>query len=468
MDKMKRFLGTAGIYLIGNVLSKLISFFLLPLYTGKLAPEQFGMYDLVVTIICLSAPVAFFQIWDGMFRFAFEKHEANEKYSVISNSFLVWTSGLAIYSIVFFIIYKVLYFEFAGLIFIYGISVAIQYQYLFLARAFLKNKLFALSGLVNSMISAIINIILISTFNIGIESLYIAPVLGCLAQILIIEKVLHPLKNFRFSEIKIHTVMEIIRFSIPLCIATVLYWLLSGYTKLFISQQLGTHSNGLYAVANRFSSMMALALTVFQYAWNEMAYLMVKDANRVTQYERSVEYIFKIVLFGSGIFMLFIKLIFSYFINNKYGDALEIVPLTLMGVAVNAFAGFLDTIFLAEKQTRWTFKTTMVGAGVNIAALWIFTPVWGLQGAIGALFLAFTVLAFFRLYILGKMFAIKFQWSNLMYFLMLAGAVCVFYAVNNTLLVLLAIIILVVLSVCCLHDIIAPLLGMIYKKRRLI
>jgi O-antigen/teichoic acid export membrane protein len=62
MSKIKRFLVTAGIYLLGNALSKLIGFFLLPLYTSKLPPDRFGMFDLVVTVITLSVPVVFFQI----------------------------------------------------------------------------------------------------------------------------------------------------------------------------------------------------------------------------------------------------------------------------------------------------------------------------------------------------------------------------------------------------------------------
>lgn len=459
MDKVKRFIETAGIYLAGNVLSKLIGFFLLPLYTGKIPPDQFGMYDLIVTVISLTVPVVFFQIWDGMFRFAFEKHEQDEKYRVISNSFSVWVLGFVIYSPIFLMMYKALHFEFILLIFIYGISVALQYQYLFIARAFLRNKLFVMSGLINSLIIAITNIILILKFNMGIEALYIASILGCIAQILIIEIVLHPLKNFHLHDIKIDKIKEMLKFSVPLCIATVLYWFLGGYTKIVISQQLGTYANGLYAVAYKFTSMMTLLITVFQYAWNEMAYLMVKDDNRTIKYGKSVEYIFKVIMLGSGVFMLFTKLIFPYFIDSAYHDALMIVPLSLLGVAVNAFGCFIDTIFMAEKQTRWIFKTTIIGAVINIAALWIFTPVWGLKGAIGALCLAFTVLAFFRIYVLGKIFAIKLQWSNLMYLIILIVVICVFYAVNNTLWLVLAIILLSGISFYSLHDILIPLWG---------
>ena len=38
MSKAIDFLKTSSIYLVGNVLAKLLSFLLLPLYTSKLAP----------------------------------------------------------------------------------------------------------------------------------------------------------------------------------------------------------------------------------------------------------------------------------------------------------------------------------------------------------------------------------------------------------------------------------------------
>ena len=72
MNKIKRFFETAGIYFAGNILSKLVAFFLLPLYTTRIEPAQYGNYDLVISLINLVAPIAFFQIWDAMFRFAFE------------------------------------------------------------------------------------------------------------------------------------------------------------------------------------------------------------------------------------------------------------------------------------------------------------------------------------------------------------------------------------------------------------
>ena len=438
---------------------------MLPLYTGKLPPEQFGLYDLAVTVISLSVPVVFFQIWDGMFRYTFEKQEKGEKYRIVSNSFFVWAAGFLIYSAAF-LICKAFWPGLSWFIFLYGISVAIQYQYTFIARAFLKNRLFVASGLLNSILNAIANIVLILVFHIGMESLYIASILGCTAQVLMIEMKLRPLRHFHLNGIYLKEIKEMLYFSMPMCMATILYWLLSGYTKVAISQQLGTYSNGLYAVANRFTSMLMFIIAVFQYAWNEMAYLMAREENRTEKYKKSLEYILKVVLLGCAIFMLLTKIIFPFFVDPSYDDALMLVPLSLTGVAANALAGFIDTIFLAEKKTRWTFRTTILGAGLNIAGLWIFTPIWGLQGAIGALCLAFMALAVFRIIVLSRVFNIKLYGSDSIYIFLLAAGVGMFYLVNQLQWLVVVILLLCGISVISLRGLIVPLCRGLVKKRK--
>lgn len=467
MGKARRFIETAGVYFIGNVLSKLVALFLLPLYTSKILPDKFGEYDLVFTMLSLFVPVIFFQIWDGMFRFAFEKEGIKDKYRVISNSTTVCFFGGIIYSIAFFIIYKILHFELALLIFIYGISFALQYQYTFIARIFLRNKLFVVSGLVNSLLSALLNIVLILRFGLGYESLYIAPVIGCIAQILIIEIVLHPSAHFHFKHIERYLIGDMLKFSIPLCIATVSYWLLGGFTKVVISQKLGIYENGLYAVANRFSSVVTLVVGVFQYSWNEMAYMMIKDDNRVIIYEKGIHLMFKAVILGSGILLIVIKLIFPYLIDQSYIKALELVPLTLLGIAANSLASFVSTIFMTEKQTQYILRTTGIGAILNLVCVWFITPVLGIQGAIGALCLSFIIIAILRLYLLKSIINFRISVTYILYIPIIIVVIFLFFSISNVLILNLILLLLLGFTGYSLRDVMMGILKSIARGNRI-
>ena len=99
--KIKQFFKTLLVFFTGNVMSKLIALFLLPLYTSQLLPEQMGNYDIVMSIINLVAPIAFLQIWDGMFRFAFDYKENDSKYKIVNNSIIVSFAGIIAYLLIF-------------------------------------------------------------------------------------------------------------------------------------------------------------------------------------------------------------------------------------------------------------------------------------------------------------------------------------------------------------------------------
>ena len=446
MGKAIVFLKTAAIYFIGNILTKMIGFFLLPLYTKRLLPSQFGEYDLIVALISFFIPVLFFQIWDGMFRFAFDKNEKNEKYNIITNSFFVFLGGLIVYSLIYSIIGEVFNFNFKWIIFIYGVSFALQYQYSFIARVFLKNKLFVFSGFMNSLISAISNIILIVGLGMGVEALYISAILGVVIQVVMIEIVVKPLNNLNIKAIDIDRIVKMIKFSIPLCVASISYWLLSGYTKLCIVNRLGAYENGLYAVANKFSIIVSLMVSIFQYAWNEMAYKMANDCNRIDSYKISIQYIFKVIIMGSAIGILGIKLIFPWFIDSSYIEALSIIPLVLIGVAFNSLAGFIGTIFMTEKDTKSIFITTIIAAFVNILCMNLFINLWELQGAVASLCLSFIILSFIRIIIIKKTLKIKSFNINIIYFVILLASIYIYYKYDG-IIILLSIIFIILFSI---------------------
>ena len=61
---------------IGNFSSKILVFFLVPLYTNVLSTLEYGNYDLAITTIQLAAPIITVNISDGVMRFLFEKDKS--------------------------------------------------------------------------------------------------------------------------------------------------------------------------------------------------------------------------------------------------------------------------------------------------------------------------------------------------------------------------------------------------------
>ncbi len=432
--KYKQFIKTACTFLIGNVLSRLVSFFLLPLYTSKIAPEQFGSYDLVVSFVSLIVPIAFFQIWDGMYRFAFDYKEDGDKQRVISNSTLVCGFGLIVFLGVFSLLQIYFKFDYFGYILAYGVVYGVQYQYTYAARVYLKNKLIVLSGLISTILSALANILLICVFGWDIKAIYFSAVFSYVVQILIIECSVGVIRNFKLRAANKALIKSMIRFSVPLCVATVSYWLLSGLTKLFIQNMVGDAGNGLYAVANKFCTIVTMLVSILQFAWNESAYLMMEDdeEEKKRSYAKCINVMILGVLVGAAIICLGIKIIFPYFIDEQYGAALELIPASVIGVAVNSLAGFMGTLFMAEKKNNFIMVSTFISATLNIGLGYLGTKYLGLQGAVIVLAISFTLLFVLRLGKLWRIYAFRLDvWKILVSSGLLVGAVVCFFVSNS-------------------------------------
>ena len=463
MEKVRNYIKTAFTYFVGNVFSKLIAFFLLPLYTNRLAPSVMGEFDYAVTLLNFIAPICFFQIWDAMFRFSFDYENETQKRKVISNAYYVTVIGILIYSIVYCFLQKAVKFNVAILVYIYGLLIAINYLYSYLARVYRKNVLFSASGFINSLVVAICNIVFILKFNMGIESLYIAAICGAVVQCVLIEIYLRPLLVISLKAFDKSLVKNMIRFSIPLCIATISYWLLSGYTKVLIVHYLGTKENGLYAVTNKFATLINMIVSIFQFAWNEMAYVYNKDNNRNIMYSLVTKYIIHYVILASCGLMIISKLCFPFLIGESYQQAIDFLPAAIIGVGFNAIAGFLGTIFSAEKNTKYIFWSTFFSAIVNIGLGLLLTKQYGLQGAMVALAISFLCLFLIRLLCLKQVFCVDIDIKQCWFVILLLCTIAFFYMNRELVFDILFIILLVFIEVLSNKDL--YLKAILYLKK---
>lgn len=69
MKETNRLLRNTGIIAIGNLSTKAISFFLLPLYTAILSTHEYGVIDYIITLSMFCVPCISFLMDEAIFRF---------------------------------------------------------------------------------------------------------------------------------------------------------------------------------------------------------------------------------------------------------------------------------------------------------------------------------------------------------------------------------------------------------------
>ena len=86
MSREKNLFKNTIIITIGKVCTQLITFLLLPLYTGVLSTSEYGIVDFLNTLVSLCLPIVTFQVEQALFRELIEVRDDEEKKKSIISS----------------------------------------------------------------------------------------------------------------------------------------------------------------------------------------------------------------------------------------------------------------------------------------------------------------------------------------------------------------------------------------------
>lgn len=431
MSNSKKFLKTSAIYFVGQMATKLISLFLLPLYSNKFAPEQFGYFDLSNGVLSVIVPLFCLEIWSCVLRFIFDYQDLKGKYKIISNGLMILLTSITIYTVGFFITTRFWSFEFSTLIYLYGLTLMFGYMYGGIARGLGKNITYMVSGVFGSTTIILVNIILIVGFNMGVETLFISGIISSILQVIIIEFKIKTIKNFKFKYFDKKVLKQMIVFSYPLCINTIAFWILTNFSRIPIVQNLGEAENGIFGMASRFAIILSLFVGIFNLAWQEMTFSMHGDSDRMKVYSKGLDLLLKVLGFAMILLLPFTKIAFN-FLNQQYSAALVIIPLYFLGTLASSYSAFLGNIFSAEKKNTTVLTSTIIGASLNIVIIYATINIWGLQGVCLALFLGFLATVIIRIVVLKKKFDVKVNYKTIAIITVLYGlTTLIFYLTGN-------------------------------------
>lgn len=429
--RYKNFLLTIIGYFAGNVFTKLISFILLPLYTKLIDPEVYGVYGVNMTIVQLVVGIVYLGVWNAVFRFASETDTKESIYEIISTGLpVMWISSAACAAVLVFIS---IFWNFNNtvLVCIYAIANGFQYFYGYVARSMKDNRIFIISGCINSTVNLLLNCIGIAYFHHGIEVLYYSYIIGTAVQVAIIECKFRVLGHFKRKYVQKARLNKMMKFGGPLALNSVMQWLLTGLTQVMIAHMLGTYYNGLFSMAIKFATLISLVVSVFEYAWLELAYDIAKSNNSALYYKRMTNVLFSVLIFGASALMPAIKLLFPYFIAEAYNECLTIIPHIVIYACANSLASFSASVYMSYKDVNILTVSSLIAGGTNFVLLVILIPLLGFHGALLSLAAASVLIMMIRSIVLYRKYSINIDVSTMLYIVLIPVCVFIFYQTNN-------------------------------------
>ncbi|MFP7171616.1 oligosaccharide flippase family protein [Terribacillus halophilus] len=423
------------LYTIGSFTSKVINMVMLPIYTYYLTTEEFGKFDYYMSIVLFLVPLISLQLSDAIFRFLLDDKDNNVcKYVTNSVYGLTITSTLSI--LITFILIVADFFVFSFDVFLWTLVTVsnISFTYLqFLARGLKKNKEFAFSGVINSILLAIMNIVLLIVFNIGYVGLVLSNIIAYIGGALYLAYRTKFYRHIRLQYIDNSILKILLKYSIPLIPNFLLWWVINLSDRIIIKYYLDEDALGIYGVASRFSNMLLFATTIFNQAWQESAILTFKDKEKDKYYTTIFNQYFTFLFSTILVLLPFISVVFN-FVDNSYATALLIIPFLLFGVAFQAFSSFYGSAFQSSKNTSRAISSSIVAAFINLVINIVLINHIGLLGAGLSTFISFLVMWLIRIRQTTVYFKIKLElYKVLMLGLLSIGSIIVYYYLLSSL-----------------------------------
>ena len=221
------------------------------------------------------------------------------------------------------------------------------------------------------------------------------------------------------------------KYSIPLVPNGISWWIVNVSDRSIISIVLGASFNGLYAISNKFPTIISSLTGIFNLSWSESASLHINSKDRDEFFSDITNTIIR--LFSTlGVGMLAcMPFIFPIMINSKYHDAYLYIPPLVVGTIFNVAICLYSQIYLAKKMSKQVASTTILGAVINILINVVFIKYIGLFAASLSTMVSYMVMAIYRHFDLKKYVNIKINKMLLVKLFLMFTLISISYYINN-------------------------------------
>ncbi|MDR3665639.1 MAG: oligosaccharide flippase family protein [Ignavibacteriaceae bacterium] len=438
LDKIKQLTKDTAVYGISTMVGRFLTFLLVPLYTNKFIPVEYGIQSQVYVFISILNIILLFGMDTAYMKYAVnvknldeEKNNFSTPYlTVIIVSFLICLVVLLLQRPVFNLLaipsnYNYLIYYTSLILFIDSLTI-IPFVKLRIER---KAKKFALFKIIGIFLNITLNFFLIVKLGWGVKAIFISNLASSALTLLLLFPSI--LKSFRFT-IDIAVLKKLLKFGLPFLPAGLSSIMIQGIDRPILAKLTDLNTAGIYSANYKLGIFMMLFVSMFQYAWQPFFFQNAQEKNIKQVFSKILTYF---TIAGSLILVflsLFIDNIVKFhfhggtLIGHNYWSGLVIVPIILFGYLFNGMYYILSAGMFIEEKSSYIPIITGVGAAINVGVNFLLIPVWGIIGAALATLASYLVMAIAVYMITQKFYKIdyeKFKVIKTLGFVIIAGSV---------------------------------------------
>ncbi|MDY3618870.1 lipopolysaccharide biosynthesis protein [Agathobaculum sp.] len=404
MNQYKRLLSNTFIFAIGTFSSKILVILMLRFYTGILTPDEMGVADLIIKTTSILYPVVSLSIGQAVIRYGLER--AQSKQNVFSIGLLTVLCGFLI-ALPFHPALNLVHYNtsagatgsllpYAWLIYLYVLVSCTQNVCSQFIRALGFVRLYAIDGIFRTFMTILLNILYLKVFEWNIFGYVFSIICADALSTVCLFLIAGLWKYFKIRKPNFHLWRGMLAYSLPLVPDAILVFVIGFSDQMFLAQMKDTAVSGIYSVAYRVPTLIALVASIFIDAWQLS---MVNDNSRKEQ----IRFFSNIGnMYGSIVFIIVsggvmcAKLAMKVLAVPSYYIGWTFIPLLALGAGFNCLSSFQKSVYLLEKKTVSSFISTALSAAVNITLNALLIPKMGGNGAALATLISYLLLFFYR------------------------------------------------------------------------
>ncbi len=394
--KYKNLLKDTFVFSLGKFGSRMVLFFLVPLYTNYLSQEQYGTADLVFTVSQLVMPLFSIVIFDAVVRFGLMKGVKKEDVLLDSFAVLLFCAIVTVIFTPLFSLYKGIaeWRYYLSALIILAATMDVEMNYLKVKG---KNLSYSIISIVQSTILAISNIVLLICLSLGIKGYLLSTIISYACCVILAFFAGHVFEDIKKASFDKPLLKQMLQYSSPLILNNISWWVIQSSDKLMLEAMISAAALGLYTAASKIPSLINVVITVFQQAWGISSIKEIESTNDTSFYAG----VFKI--YSTGVFLCclilncIVKPFMHFYVGNDFFEAWKYAPLLVASAGFSAISAYYGSLYGALKKSANNMATTLIAAITNVIVNYTFIRLCGGWGAIIGTIVSYILIAYLRM-----------------------------------------------------------------------
>ena len=439
MNPLKKLFKQTAIYGLATVLPRMLSFLLLPLYTGVLATAGYGEVNVIFAYFAIFNVLLAYGMETAFFRFF---HGDENKDTVISTSLLSILVTTVVFVVAAFLLQntiaaiidiEVKYVRYAICILALDALVIIPFAWF---RATEKPMKYAVVKILNVAINLGLNLfflLLLPTLAEGssdgflawmyrpgfeISYIFISMLIASSITLLLMLR-LYRQSNYVFDA---ELWKRMMTYAWPVLVAGIAFAINEVFNRIMLDellpQAISKSEVGKYSACLKLALFMTLFATAFRMGIEPFFFSHADSENPKKTYAQITNYFVvlgSVILLAVVVFADVLKVLFVR--NEAYWEAMDVVPLIVLASFFLGIYHNLSVWYKVTDKTRYGAFISVIGAIITIGINFFFIPAFGYMASAVATVLAYGTMMFLSYYFGKSRYPVPYNFRKILFYM---------------------------------------------------